>query len=189
MRQTLILAREAKKFKHIFDLLLRKPGFNEDIEIIRKKWNVDLDEPKLIEGDDEYLEDLLEKHKIDKGFRYCIRCYIISGDFEARADPGGIETQILPEESYGLIKIKPETRLADVRKAFTRIKEKLPKDKTRNRVPKNHDTDVLIIDIKNTGKSYKETKQILRENYHSAGDEFDLSKRKSRINKRIARIR
>ena len=187
MRQITTLSRDPKNFEHLFNLLKNKDGFKEDVEKIRKIWNVDLSNQTLvIIGDDESLIDLLKKHNLPLTWKYLISIYIQTGEFESMGDPEGIEIEVSEDLSYGLIKISPETPLTDVKKAFTFIKNKLPKSNSRRRIPEKAYEDTLIYELsKQQGKPYKEVKEVLKDNAINRGDESDLSRKKHKIKERI----
>lgn len=182
---TIILTRPSQKFEAKFQLLKDSKEFREDVQNIRDKWGVDIENQRLIQGNKDDILNLLKKHKLSKDWEYIISIYITSGEFEPMGDPNGIQLKVPQSKRFADVRIFPDTTLADLKQAYKVIVKELKDGRaTRTRSAKELDRDSFIYNLRNEGKTYQEIERLVFENYSEHLDDGTLGRIIAKMKKR-----
>lgn len=192
-KETLILVRKTLKYRNEFDLLLSQPEFRKDIEDIRSKLGIDVDNPKLPYMDnglfDNLLEGLLKKHGLAKNWARILDVYILTNDFERMFDPQGTRIIFDYNKKKAVIEARVDSTLEEIKDAHKAIVKYLRKGTNSKKViATQSDRDTFIFDLYQQGKSYKEMKSTLEDNSYGTILEADLSRIVDKMKKRRKKI-
>ncbi len=188
--EIVVLARDKSKFKQKFLLLLETKDFRKDIKKLRDKWQVDFKEPHLTDGGGEDIKELLKKYSIGNNWSYLVHGYITTNRIDDIDDPYGIEIEIPMSKEFATIKIYPETTLSDLKEAYKHILGLLKGGKSKRTVTaKNIEVDSYILNLGNNDYPYRRIAQLVNEEYGTAFNADDISRRLERIRKRKAKIK
>lgn len=187
--ETILLVRNPKKFRQDFDLLCAGSSFQEDINILRKKWGINFNEEyqHLVESSHADITSFLKKHELSPGWDYIIRCYIINNKFEPMGDPYAIS--ISHENETNNIKTNSQNTLSDFINAHEYITKRKEGKIHKSKLSKNHHRDTDIYSFREKNFTYKQIQSLIKDNYGESLEQADISRILDKMKKRRSEIR
>jgi hypothetical protein len=179
------LVRSKEKFEQKFRLIVQDPEFQRDVNLIRKKQDIDLENRHLIVSEKGDIKPLLKKYKLSKEWRYILDIYILTGEFERMGDPHAIELAFNRQKKFAWMKIYPETTLREIKLAYKTIVKEFKGGKIiKTRKAQNSERDIFILEMRKKGKNYKEIILLVKENYNELIDSGHISRLLEKMKKR-----
>jgi hypothetical protein len=193
MRLVKYLIKNPKKKEEVFRLII-KPDFREAVDMIRKKFDIDIEmieqqtneseaERKRLVNDDDVQDaarSLIKKFKLSNNWLDLIIDYITTDEFVPSADIDfeGLTLEIdldqnpSAPEREGLLRINSNTKLSDIKKAWPVISKALDTGRHHKNIPWRHFwRDYDIYKLADKGATVFEIQKGIKKKY--GGSELD----------------